>query len=60
MEVIDNLIFGFNHALSMQNLLLCATGCVIGMLVGLLPGLGPLATISLLLPLTFSLRPLAR
>jgi len=30
---------------------------VVGMLVGLLPGLGPLATISLLLPLTFSLPP---
>ena len=57
MEVIDNLIFGFSHALSTQNLLLCAAGCVIGMLIGLLPGLGPLATISLLLPLTFSLPP---
>ena len=57
MDVINNLIFGFEHALAMQNLLLCATGCVVGMLVGLLPGLGPLATISLLLPLTFSLPP---
>ena len=57
MEVIDNLAFGFSHALTMQNLLLCATGCVIGTLVGLLPGLGPLATISLLLPLTYSLPP---
>src|ERR1044071_6477094 len=57
MDVINNLIFGFEHALTMQNLLLCATGCVVGMLVGLLPGLGPLATISLLLPLTFSLPP---
>src|SRR5205807_10082377 len=57
MDVINNLIFGFSHALTMQNLLLCAMGCVIGMLVGLLPGLGPLATISLLLPLTFSLPP---
>lgn len=55
MEIIDNLAFGFSHALSMENLLLCATGCVIGMLVGVLPGLGPLATISLLLPLTFGL-----
>ncbi|WP_454624650.1 tripartite tricarboxylate transporter permease [Bradyrhizobium cenepequi] len=55
MTVIDNLAFGFSHALTLQNLALCATGCVIGMLVGLLPGLGPLATISLLLPLTFSL-----
>jgi putative tricarboxylic transport membrane protein len=54
-QIINNLLFGFEHALSLQNLLFCATGCVIGMLVGLLPGLGPLATISLLLPLTFSL-----
>lgn len=55
MAIIDNLIFGFSHALTLQNLLLCAGGCLIGMLVGLLPGLGPLAAISLLLPLTFSL-----
>src|SRR5690349_19612294 len=55
--IINNLLFGFEHALTMHNLLLCATGCVVGMLVGLLPGLGPLATISLLLPLTFSLPP---
>jgi putative tricarboxylic transport membrane protein len=57
MSVIDNLSFGFSHALTIQNLLFCATGCVIGMLIGVLPGLGPLATISLLLPLTFSLPP---
>ena len=55
MGIVDNLIFGFSHALTLHNLLYCATGCVIGMLVGVLPGLGPLATISLLLPLTFSL-----
>jgi putative tricarboxylic transport membrane protein len=57
MEIVDNLVFGFSHALTLQNLLLCAAGCVVGMLVGLLPGLGPLATISLLLPLTYSLPP---
>ena len=33
----------------------CAIGCTVGTLVGLLPGLGPLATISLLLPLTYSI-----
>jgi TctA family transporter len=57
MDVVNNLAFGFSHALSAQNLFLCATGCIVGMLVGVLPGLGPLATISLLLPLTFSLPP---
>jgi len=55
MEILHNLAFGFEHALTMQNLMFCALGCVVGTLVGLLPGLGPLATISLLLPLTFSI-----
>jgi putative tricarboxylic transport membrane protein len=55
MEILHNLAFGFSHALTMQNLMFCAIGCTVGTLVGLLPGLGPLATISLLLPLTFSI-----
>ena len=55
MEVLHNLAFGFSHALTLQNLLYCAIGCVVGTLVGLLPGLGPLATISILLPLTYSI-----
>ncbi len=55
MDVLHNLAFGFGHALTVENLLYCAVGCVVGTLVGLLPGLGPLATISLLLPLTYSI-----
>jgi len=55
MEIFHNLAFGFEHALTINNLMFCAVGCVVGTLVGLLPGLGPLATISLLLPLTFSI-----
>lgn len=55
MDVLNNLAFGFSHALTLQNLMFCALGCTVGTLVGLLPGLGPLATISLLLPLTYSI-----
>jgi TctA family transporter len=55
MDILHNLAFGFEHALTLQNLMFCALGCVVGTLVGLLPGLGPLATISLLLPLTYSI-----
>src|SRR3954471_13944414 len=55
MDVLHNLAFGFSHALTFDNLLYCAIGCVVGTLVGLLPGLGPLATISILLPLTYSI-----
>ena len=55
MEVLHNLAFGFETALTLHNLMYCAIGCVVGTLVGLLPGLGPLSTISLLLPLTYSI-----
>jgi putative tricarboxylic transport membrane protein len=55
MDVLHNLAFGFGHALTWQNLMFCAIGCTVGTLVGLLPGLGPLATISILLPLTYSI-----
>jgi TctA family transporter len=55
MEILHNLAFGFEQALTLQNLLYCALGCTVGTLIGLLPGLGPLSTISLLLPLTYSI-----
>lgn len=55
MDILNNLAFGFETALTLQNLMYCGFGCVIGMMVGLLPGLGPLSTISLLLPLTYSI-----
>ena len=55
MDILNNLLFGFEHALTLQNLMYCALGCTIGTFVGLLPGLGPLATISVLLPLTYSI-----
>src|SRR5437879_6368929 len=55
MDVLHNLALGFDVALTWQNLLFCAIGCTVGTLVGLLPGLGPLATISILLPLTYSI-----
>lgn len=57
MDVLHNLAFGFEHALTVQNLLFCAFGCAVGTLVGLLPGLGPLATISILLPTVYSIPP---
>src|SRR5262249_15008634 len=55
MDILHNLALGFEHALTLQNLMYCAIGCIVGTLVGLLPGLGPLSTISLLLPLTYSI-----
>src|SRR3974390_3107786 len=39
------------------NIILCLIGAVIGTLIGVLPGVGPLATIAMLLPITFGLPP---
>jgi putative tricarboxylic transport membrane protein len=59
MEVFHNLIFGFGVALSLQNLTYCLIGCLVGTLIGVLPGIGPMATIAMLLPLTFKVPPVA-
>ena len=53
----QNLWLGFSVALSPTVFIYAVIGCVIGTLVGMMPGLGPLAGISLLLPLTFGLSP---
>ncbi len=59
MELFHNLIFGFGVALSLQNLLYCFIGVLVGTLIGVLPGIGPLATIAMLLPLTYNISPVA-
>ncbi len=59
MELMDNLALGFATALSPVNLLYCFIGVLLGTLIGVLPGLGPIATIAMLLPLTFSLPPVS-
>jgi putative tricarboxylic transport membrane protein len=56
-ELFQNLYFGFNVAFIPINLFFCFVGVFLGTLVGVLPGLGPAATIALLLPITFSMRP---
>jgi putative tricarboxylic transport membrane protein len=53
-----NLVAGFGIALTPSNLLFCLLGCLVGSLIGVLPGIGPIATISILLPFTFGLSPI--
>jgi TctA family transporter len=59
MELFEHLVFGFGVAFSLQNLLYCFVGVLVGTLIGVLPGIGPLATIAMLLPLTFNVSPVA-
>ncbi|GGE52517.1 hypothetical protein GCM10007276_31940 [Agaricicola taiwanensis] len=57
MDLFGNLSLGFGVAFSFDNLLFCFVGVTLGTFIGVLPGVGPLVTIALLLPLTFSLPP---
>jgi putative tricarboxylic transport membrane protein len=57
MDFVNNITLAFQITLEPVNLLLCFIGCLVGTFVGVLPGLGPAASISLLLPLTFKLPP---
>src|ERR1700676_1688285 len=54
---ITDLWYGFGVALEPHNLMYCFLGVLVGNLVGVLPGMGPVATISILLPLTFGMQP---
>ena len=55
MDALKYLLDGFAVALTPANLFYCFIGVLWGTIVGVLPGLGPLAGLTLLLPLTFKL-----
>ncbi|SFZ83425.1 TctA family transporter [Devosia enhydra] len=59
MDLFANLANGFSIALTLQNVFLCFIGALLGTAIGVLPGLGPLATIAMLLPLTYALEPVS-
>ena len=55
--VFNNLLLGFGVAIAPFNLLMCLVGVILGTLIGVLPGIGPVATIAMLLPITFNMTP---
>jgi putative tricarboxylic transport membrane protein len=59
MDLLQNLSLGFSVAMTPANLGFAFLGCMVGTLIGVLPGIGPIATIAMLLPLTFHLEPIS-
>jgi putative tricarboxylic transport membrane protein len=57
MDLLSNLALGLQVAFAPVNLMYCLMGVTLGTAIGVLPGVGPIITISLLLPLTFGLPP---
>lgn len=53
MESLSLFLYGMGIALQPINILYCFLGALFGTLTGVLPGFGPVAAISLLLPLTY-------
>lgn len=57
MDILDNITAGFSSALTATKLTYCFFGVFMGMMMGVLPGIGAMATISMLLPITFYVPP---
>ena len=55
--MLESLALGFSTALTLANLGYAFAGVLFGTLVGVLPGLGPVATLAMLLPFTYTLEP---
>jgi len=58
-DILNLLFQGFRIGLEPANLFFCFVGVFLGTLTGVLPGLGPTAAVSLLLPVTFGMSPVA-
>jgi putative tricarboxylic transport membrane protein len=59
MDIANGLMLGLQSAMQPMTLLYCFIGVFLGTLIGVLPGIGALATISLLLPVTYHIPPTA-
>lgn len=57
MEIFNSLLIGLESAMQPTVLMYCFFGVFLGTFVGVLPGIGPLAAISLLLPITYHIDP---
>jgi TctA family transporter len=56
-DLYASLALGFSTAATPTNLFYCFAGTLLGTAIGVLPGVGPIATIAMLLPITFNLDP---
>ena len=53
--MLDGILAGLGTALTIQNLLMVVSGCLIGTLIGMLPGLGPMSIIAIMIPVAIKI-----
>lgn len=59
MVMLDQLMAGFEAALTLYNLMFIAAGVALGIVIGVIPGLGSVTALAVLVPVTFYMSPLA-
>ena len=59
MDLVSGIALGIETAVTAEALMYCFIGVTIGMFIGVLPGIGPLAAVSMTLPITFYLEPMS-
>ena len=59
MDLISGIALGIETAVTAEALMYCFIGVTIGMFIGVLPGIGPLAAVSMTLPVTYYLEPMS-
>jgi TctA family transporter len=59
MGIWDAVYLGISTAILPSNLLFCLLGVTIGTLIGVLPGIGTSGTVAILLPITYTISPVA-
>ena len=57
MDVFSNIWLGLSVAVTLKNLAYCLIGSLLGTVVGVLPGIGPVTTVAMLMPISFTLEP---
>ena len=55
--MLEGILTGLATALTLQNVMWVAFGCLAGTLIGMMPGLGPISAIALMIPISYSLDP---
>ncbi len=59
MDILPNMLAGFEAAFTLVNLAYICVGVVMGIIFGVLPGLGSVTALAILIPITFYFTPLA-
>ncbi|RBW68032.1 tripartite tricarboxylate transporter permease [Bacillus taeanensis] len=59
MDALQSVLYGFQVALSWENILFVFIGVFAGTLIGMLPGLGPISAIAIMIPLSYGMDPVS-